>query len=260
MNRKLKFLTLPAAGLSAILVGALAWAYWSTGGSGSAEASVATLDAPASVTATIDPPADVNRITVEWAEVSSPAGGATGIAYTVERQKVEPGGELDLPDTPWTVACSTLPNPETGTSCDDDGLADGKYRYRVTALFRTWTANDPSVVSDWVEVVNDSVAPASSATYPAPNGAGWHKEDVEVSLSADDNVGGSGVASITYAAAGVQTIAQTAYTGPFTISAEGTTTISFFATDNAGNVETSQTQVIRLDKTAPAVSAPIVNG
>jgi large repetitive protein len=39
------------------------------------------------------------------------------------------------------------------------------------------------------------------------------------------------------------------------ITAEGTTTITYFAHDNAGNAETSHTLVVRIDKTPPRITA-----
>jgi hypothetical protein len=41
------------------------------------------------------------------------------------------------------------------------------------------------------------------------------------------------------------------------IVAEGTTTISYFGTDNAGNVEQLKTMVVKLDKRPPAVSCSV---
>jgi hypothetical protein len=71
-----------------------------------------------------------------------------------------------------------------------------------------------------------------------------------------DESGGSGVKSITYNATGAQPIASTAVNGTSTnvlIGTEGITTISFHATDLAGNVESpDHTVTVKLDKTAPA--------
>src|SRR6202044_1097174 len=53
-----------------------------------------------------------------------------------------------------------------------------------------------------------------------------------------------------------QTIASTVVNGgsaAFTIRAEGTTTITFFGTDNVGNVETPRSQVIKLDSRPPFI-------
>ena len=108
----------------------------------------------------------------------------------------------------------------------------------------------------------DTTPPTTTASLTAngsPYTSGtWTKYDVAVSLTATDNVGGSGVKQITYSASGDQTIAPTTVSGStasFSITAEGTTTVSFYATDNANNVETpTKTVTIKIDKTAPAVA------
>ena len=104
--------------------------------------------------------------------------------------------------------------------------------------------------------VCDSVAPpTSAATSPKANDAGWNNSDVNVSLSAVDNAGGSGVDQISYHASGAQTIAPTtvnAANANVWISAEGETTITYFAVDLAGNIEIERTLIVKIDKTAPS--------
>jgi hypothetical protein len=109
--------------------------------------------------------------------------------------------------------------------------------------------------------------PVTVATAnPGPNGNGWNMQDVVVNLQAADNSGGSGVSQISYSAAGAQVIASTVVQGAstsITINTEGITTITFFATDNASNVESPKTLIIRLDKTPPTITAeasPTPNG
>lgn len=104
----------------------------------------------------------------------------------------------------------------------------------------------------------DAVA-SSTSILPSvsPNAAGWFNTDVSFALTAEDNAGGAGVQSITYSASGAQTIPPTTVTGSavnVTISGEGETTFSYFAEDNAGNVESPQTLVVKIDKTAPTFS------
>jgi len=82
--------------------------------------------------------------------------------------------------------------------------------------------------------------------------------NVTVTLNSTDNESsGSGVAQVAYSASGTQTIPTTTLTGSsasFTLTAEGITTITFFGTDNAGNVETPKSVAIRIDKTPPTIS------
>jgi len=71
------------------------------------------------------------------------------------------------------------------------------------------------------------------------------------------------VKQLTYAASGAQTRSSTTVgsaTAAFTISAEGITTITFFGTDNVGNVETAKTLTVRLDKTPPLISCGSTDG
>lgn len=70
-------------------------------------------------------------------------------------------------------------------------------------------------------------------------------------------IGRSRRKQITYSATGAQATPSAIFNGPsisFVISAEGVTTITFFGTDNAGNVELPKTLTIQLDKTPPTIT------
>src|SRR5260370_10558962 len=105
----------------------------------------------------------------------------------------------------------------------------------------------------------NTTPPTTTATQsPAPNAAGWNNSNVNISLSATANAGGSGVKQITFSATGAQPIASTTVAGAsasVNITNEGVTTISYFATDNAGNVETAKTLTVQIDETAPTTTA-----
>jgi len=84
-----------------------------------------------------------------------------------------------------------------------------------------------------------------------------------VRLNATDNQGGSGVQKITYSASGAQTIAQTDAPGNSVVVAldkVGTTTLTYYATDKAANVEDQKTLTIKIDKSAPTGSVTINDG
>lgn len=101
----------------------------------------------------------------------------------------------------------------------------------------------------------DTTAPASTITCNgSPCGVGWYSAPVEVALSASDNVGGSGVASIRYTTDGsTPTLVNgTTYTVAFTVAS--TATVKYRAYDNAGNAEAVNTQLVQIDSTPPAVS------
>jgi len=105
---------------------------------------------------------------------------------------------------------------------------------------------------------SDTTPPTTAATLsPLPNAAGWNNNNVTLILTASDNPGGSGVKQIAYSTSGAQALGSTTLTGStanITISAEGVTTILLFATDQAGNVEATQTLVVRVDKTPPVIT------
>jgi hypothetical protein len=101
---------------------------------------------------------------------------------------------------------------------------------------------------------------AASAT-PAPNANGWNNTPVTVVLSASDE--GSGVLSISYSTSTVSPTGTSLGGGSvggaaasFVVSAQGTTTVTYRATDNAGNVETDHVLTLRVDTTAPVLVLP----
>ena len=105
-------------------------------------------------------------------------------------------------------------------------------------------------------VVIDTTAPSTAASLsPTANGTGWNNTaPVSVTLSADDG-SGSGISLIRYTTDGSDpTTSGTAqsYSGsPFTIAAQGTTNVKFYATDVAGNGSAVQTQPVRIDTAPP---------
>jgi probable HAF family extracellular repeat protein len=109
-------------------------------------------------------------------------------------------------------------------------------------------------------VALDATPPMTSASpSPGSNPNGWNKTDVTVNLSSADNEGGSGVKEIVYSATGAQPIATTTVPGASTsviVAGEGTTLLTYFARDNAGNQEAARTLTIRIDKTAPTLNVP----
>ena len=100
----------------------------------------------------------------------------------------------------------------------------------------------------------DTQAPSTSHTLSAqPNAAGWNNSDLTVTLNATDT-GGSGVKEISYSinGGGYQTYNPT---NKIPVSTEGTTTISYYATDKAGNRESpGNTVTVKLDKAAPQIT------
>ena len=121
-----------------------------------------------------------------------------------------------------------------------------------------WVLNLPPA-----DEAGDDVAPTTTAIVtPMPNAAGWNNSQVAVILTAEDNTGGSGANTITYAVDGGSPVTVDASGTKFLIATEGVHTVQYFAVDNAGNMEATKTLTVRIDATAPQVSgawSPVPN-
>jgi|GEM_PF-1249821 len=97
----------------------------------------------------------------------------------------------------------------------------------------------------------DHTAPVTLATLSqSPNAAGWNNTDVTVTLNATDGEG-TGVSEIDYVLNG-NNFHSFASSVAVPITNEGTSTITWFAKDKAGNNEAPQSLTLKIDKTAPA--------
>jgi len=101
----------------------------------------------------------------------------------------------------------------------------------------------------------DTIAPVASAVRSIePNAAGWTRDDVTVTFTATDT-GGSLLDFIRYTLAGAQAgSGDLANGGAVTITAEGVTTVTYYAVDRAGNAEVARTLTVRIDRTAPTIA------
>jgi hypothetical protein len=110
----------------------------------------------------------------------------------------------------------------------------------------------------------DTVAPTTGALVaPAPNGAGWNRSDVTVTLTANDDPGGSRVREIERGASGAATAPSGVVAGSsaaVVVDQEGLTTVTYFARDNDGNAEAPRSLQVKLDKTAPGPTTATVAG
>jgi hypothetical protein len=108
-------------------------------------------------------------------------------------------------------------------------------------------------------VPTDTIPPVTVASLnPPPNSNGWDRANVTVTLASTDNeAGGTGVKQIQFSASGAQPMSlQTVggSTATLDITNEGVTTITYFGSDGANNVEAPKSITVRLDKTPPVIS------
>jgi len=114
------------------------------------------------------------------------------------------------------------------------------------------TDNAGNVEATHIGYVNIATeAPTTTATGLAPDAtSGWVNSDQTVTLSA---MGGTGAATITYTLDGG---APQTYSGPFTVSGDGSHTVTYYATDAIGNVEQpAKIGYVNIDTTPPTVSS-----
>ncbi|MBV9039956.1 MAG: IPT/TIG domain-containing protein, partial [Acidimicrobiia bacterium] len=241
--------------------------------------------APAAVTIGGQP---LLRNTRSVADGATTNGSATVTSATAAFTSADVGAAvagLDIPLGSTITAVGsgtsvTLSNSATGTTSSDSltitqTLVPGATSARGSVPLAPVGTYDVGVLnpdgqgaisSAAYQIPPDATAPTTTASGVA-NGFAYTfgtyaRSPVTVTLTANDNAGGSGVRSISYSATGGQTIAlQTVnLTAPanqtsFTINTDGVTTISYYATDVAGNVESTHTAVVELDSTAPAITA-----
>jgi parallel beta-helix repeat protein len=151
---------------------------------------------------------------------------------------------------------------QRGSPAIDAGTAGGTPQTDFDGVTRPLDGNGDGVsvidMGIYEAPVLDLTPPVTVATAnPAPGSAGWNTTDVSVTLNATDNAGGSGVQNIRYWLSGAQTSSVVVSANPPTVSvtAEGTTTVSYAAVDVAGNQESTKTLTIKIDKTAPITTA-----
>jgi hypothetical protein len=141
-----------------------------------------------------------------------------------------------------------------------DFNGDNKFDIAVANVANNFavTTGTVSVLTNNSIASGDSTPPITNAAgSPSPNANGWNNTNVTIILDATDNPGGSGVKQIEFVLRGAENTGwQTVMgnTASLTISTEGTTILTYFATDNEGNQESAKRRTVRIDKTPPAIS------
>ena len=150
---------------------------------------------------------------------------------------------------------ATGAQPSGATTIPGDTAIVGISVQGITVItFQATDANGKSSPPKTITVKLDTTAP-TAAVAPAPNAAGWNCCSGSFTITAAD--GGSGVASITYQTTGATILGPDTVNGttaPITLN-EGMTTVTFSATDVAGNSSLAQNVPVNLDKTAPTLTA-----
>jgi len=204
-----------------------------------------TLDSapPTSQVSSLPPSEGLNGFTVLWTGTDVGSGIQDFTIYVADN-----GG----PFTVWQ-------QNTTSTSATFTGQLG--HTYGFYSIARDLVGNveaAKSTAEATTQVTTDTTPPVTTAVVSAAsNGAGWNNSNVTITLNSTDNEpGGTGVKQIQWSLEGAQTGSSTVpgNTTTVTISTEGTTTLTYFGTDNAGNVEGAHTLTIKLDNTPPVLT------
>lgn len=276
-RRRLLKIGVPLAAI--VILAATAWAFFTSHGTGAAQASVGSLNAPTDVSV---PASSSGSVHVTWT-ASTLSTGAAPSGYYVTRIKNS--------DSSTANACGTSQSSlTTSVSCDDTVSTDGTYHYTVTAVFHTWSKT--SAASGSVVVVNDAVAPTASITFPSDGGSynasGWaagcstaglcgsaadltgvQAVKVSVKRSSDgaywDGSAFNGTSeTFNTAALGSPGHTSTTWSYPLARPADGSYVVHVQTTDTVGNSQSGTTYAatssFTIDTVAPAVAVTKVNG
>jgi hypothetical protein len=257
MRRKTLLILLPLM-LALGATGAYAW--FSSTGSGSAAASTGTLTAPGQPTRT----GAGSTVDLSWT-ASTVSGGGT-IRYHVERSTD--------PVTSWSDACgTTVSSGTTSTSCTDTPSA-GTYRYRVTAIFATWTAT--GAVSNAFVVTGGDTTPPYVVTINRADASPTSLTTVHWTITFSESVTGVDTGDFALGPVGVAGASITSVSGsgsgPYTVtvnSGSGDGSLGLNLVDNNSIVDGASNplgdslggangnftgQAYTIDKTGPSVT------
>ncbi|HEX8156008.1 MAG TPA: hypothetical protein VF526_01375 [Solirubrobacteraceae bacterium] len=177
----------------------------------------------------------------------------TGLdASDVTRGGTTSGGAIALSGSGANYEISLSGTPTNGTTTFTIAAASAQDLAGNTNTASTSTDNSVSY---------DSVAPSTTiVTSPAgPDGtnAWFQRSSVPFTLAASDAT--AGVAGRFYTLDGGS---SQAYSAAVSVSGQGTHTVTYWSTDDAGNVEGTQTKQIKLDSVAPtnALALTTTNG
>ncbi len=194
-------------------------------------------------------------------------GPTMTIAFTMDASP--PVTTADVTGTAGTNGWYTSPVSVTLTATDNTGVAKIQYRVGTTGAWQDYSTAlafdtdgihvlqyNATDISGIVEVTKDleirvdTTMPATIMTVTGTPGTnGWYQSPIIIGLASSDAI--SGVAAIQYELDGS---GWQNYTGIFEVSTSGNHTLSYHATDMAGNLETAKLFRFGIDKVAPVTS------
>jgi hypothetical protein len=113
----------PALALALLATAAVVSAFWTGSGQASNSATVATLATPTITSATTG----AETVALSWSAITPPGEG------TVEYYVTRDGSTA-------SAGCPSSSSHATATSCTDTNVPVGAHKYKVTAVWRSWTS------------------------------------------------------------------------------------------------------------------------
>jgi uncharacterized lipoprotein YddW (UPF0748 family) len=162
-------------------------------------------------------------------------------------------------DTAVDTAAVTIENLDTqsvrNAKTDGNGffgavdLQPGPYRAQVDSLYYCFSVSAGTVADAALDILSPQTSAAVTPATPTGQN-GWYKTAPTITLSANDDC--SGVAATEFSTDGGATWQP--YTGAFSFSTEGTSTILYRSVDRATNTETAKSVTLKIDTSAPALT------
>jgi hypothetical protein len=175
---------------------------------------------------------------------------------------VDTNARVDLKDVVRVLLSWYHGNYNETYDLNDDGQIDITDVVIVTSDFGKMDTSSDWGVTNTIYDILATTQDSSVTTYPdtmpptttihlegIQSSPPWFMSDITVSLDATDS--GSGVAETDYSLDGITWFT---YASPFVIMNEGTTTVYYYSTDNAGNAEPIRTEPIFIDKAPPVIT------
>jgi hypothetical protein len=153
-------------------------------------------------------------------------------------------------DLPFTAAITSpgvvTSNPESPLHFTAEGAGQTQQVTVTDQVGNSTVFTSPAVNIDWT-------APVTTLNLSGTMGnGGWYKSSIQISLSSFDALSGN---RNTYYK--VDSGTDQTYVGPFSLSSEGSHTVSYRSVDAAGNSEAQQSVAVNVDVNAPATTATV---
>ena len=205
------------------------------------------------------------NVTIKGTGFANTCGASTN---AVAPAAVTIGGEQVLQLAPQATVCPTQPPTEPPPAparpplVVDDTTITGLIPTAPAGTVRVAVMNPDgqgAILVDGYTYPPDTAAPTTTAVAKVGGAeytfGNWAKGPVAIELTAKDDT--SGEKDISFSSTGAQTTSETVVPGAsrsVTVTAQGKTTISYFASDLAGNVESPNTRQVWIDSAAPSVT------